>query len=338
MKAIVYSAPGLYAYKEVPVPALVPGQVLIRIKACGYCRTDMHIHSGHFISEFPLIPGHEISGEIAEVGTEVDGFMIGDHVVADNTELCGHCRHCRADKPLYCENFVSHGCNCEGGFAEYVAIKAEKVFKVTNLSFSEAVMTEPPACAIHGMDVISLTPGSEVLLFGAGPTGLLLAQLLKQNGAVNLVVAAPPGFKLDLALKLAADDIIPIDKKDYSKHRETIKARYPNGFNTVIEATGASQLFEETIEYADIGAQIIAYGVYSEADKTSISPYEIFKREITIKGSFAQTHCFGRALKYLENRRIKVSELITHEIPLTDFSEALALMHQGKAIKIAIIP
>jgi D-arabinitol dehydrogenase (NADP+) len=298
----------------------------------------MHIHSGHFISDFPLIPGHEISGEIAEVGSEVSGFKIGDHVVADNTELCGHCRHCRADRPLYCENFVSHGCNCEGGFAEFVAIKAEKVFKVTGLSFSEAVLTEPLACAIHGMDVIALSPGSDVLLFGAGPTGLLLAQLLKQNGAVNLVVAAPPGFKLDLAKHLAADEVIPIDKKNYAKHRATIKARYPNGFNTVIEATGVSQLFEESIEYADIGAQLIAYGVYPEPDKISISPYDIFKREITIKGSFAQTHCFGRALEYLENGRINVKEMITHEVPLTNFSEALALMQKGEAIKIAVIP
>jgi len=338
MKAIVYSSPGEFAYTDTPEPKPAPDEVLIRVKACGVCRTDMHIHLGHFISKFPLIPGHEISGEIAEVGTDVDNFRVGDQVVADNTELCGYCRYCREDKPLYCENFVSHGVNCAGGFAEYVAIKAAKTFKVHNLSFLEAVMVEPLACAMHGMDVIDLTPGSEVLLFGAGPTGLLLAQLLKQNGAVNLVVAAPPGSKLDLAASLAADSIIPINKRDYSQHRKEIQKRFPGGFTTVVEATGVSQLFEEAIDYTTIGGQIIAYGVYPEGENVRINPYEIFKRELTVKGSFAQTHCFDRAIKYLESGQVQVSEMITHPLSLADYGEALDLMQRSQATKIALIP
>ncbi|MBN1318635.1 MAG: zinc-dependent alcohol dehydrogenase family protein [Anaerolineales bacterium] len=337
MKAIVYSAPGAFEYTDVPDPKPADDEVLIRVKACGLCRTDMHIHSGRFLSEFPLIPGHEISGEIAKMGVNVKGFQVGDRVVADNTELCGYCHFCREDKPLYCENFVSHGCNCAGGFAEYVSIKAEKTFKVRNVSFKEGVMVEPVACAVHGMDVIALTPGSEVLLFGAGPTGLVLAQLLKQNGAVSLVTAAPPGVKLDLAAEIA-DTVIPIDKQDYSQHRKEILDRFPNGFDTIVEATGAPQLFEETVHYAAMGAQIIAYGVYPEDKEIRIKPYDIFKRELTIKGSFAQTHCFGRAVKYLENGRIQVSKLVTHEIPLADYAGALELMRQSKAIKIAMIP
>lgn len=338
MKAIIYSAPTEFAFTDVPDPVLKPDEVLIRVRACGFCRTDMHIHQGQFISEFPLINGHEISGEIAGVGDKVRDFRVGDRVVADNTELCGYCRYCRADQPLYCENFVSHGCNVAGGFAEYVAIKAEKVFRVHNLSFEEAVMVEPTACAMHGMDVMAIKPGSEVLLFGAGPTGLILAQLLKQNGAVQLVVAAPPGKKLDLALELGADEVIAIDKRDASKHAAAIRALKPDGFDVVIEATGVAALFGESIGYARIGGQVVAYGLYDEDAFVQVKPYDIFRRELTVKGSFAQTHKFERALRYLESGQVRVKEMLTHILPLSEYGTALDLMRDGTAIKLALTP
>ena len=146
------------------------------------------------------------------------------------SELCGHCLYCRRDQPLFCENFLSHGVNIAGGQAEYIAVKAEKVFPIRNLSWQEAALVEPTACAVHGMDVIALKPGSSVLLFNAGPTGILLAQLLKLNGAVHLTVAAPPGPKLDLVSRLAADDVVPIDRNDVQQHRQHLLQTYRHGF------------------------------------------------------------------------------------------------------------
>jgi len=338
MKAIVYTAPGEYSYTDIPMPEIKDDELLIKVKSCGLCRTDMHIHNGHFISEFPLTNGHEFAGEIVKIGENVKKFSPGDRVVADNTELCGYCFYCKRDQPLFCENFVSHGCNCAGGFAEYIAIKAEKTFKINNLSWRDAVMVEPTACAMHGMDVIDLKPGSEVLLFGAGPTALILAQLLKANGAVNLVVAAPAGTKLNLMKKLAADNVIEIDKKDSSKHQKEILLKYPRLFDTVIEATGVAQLFSEAIKYCRKGGQLIAYGVYDENKEVPIKPSEIFMKELTIKGSFAQTHCFDRAIKYLENGMVKVDEIVTNEVPLEDYGKALDMMNNRVGIKIAIIP
>ncbi len=338
MKAIVYTAPGQYSYTDIPMPTIKDDQVLIKVKSCGLCRTDMHIHEGHFISEFPLTNGHEFAGEIEKTGENVQSLSIGDRVVADNTELCGYCFHCKRDEPLFCENFVSHGCNCAGGFAEYIAIKAEKTFKIKNLSWREAVMVEPTACAMHGMDVIDTKPGSEVLLFGAGPTGLILAQLLKRNGAANLVVAAPAGPKLDLMKKLAADKVIEVDKKDSSKHQKEILLRYPNLFDTVIEATGVASLFADAIKYSRKGGQLIAYGVYDDTKEVLISPSEIFMKELTIKGSFAQTHCFDRAVMYLENGMVKADEIVTHELALADYGKALQMMVDRVGIKIALIP
>ncbi len=188
------------------------------------------------------------------------------------------------------------------------------------------------------MDVIDLTPGSDVLLFGAGPTALILAQLLKQNGAVNLVVAAPAGAKLDLMKKLAADHVIEIDKADSSKHQQALLDQFPHRFDAVIEATGVAQLFADSIQYARKGGQIIAYGVYDESQNVEISPSEIFMNELTVKGSFAQTHCFDRAVNYLESGAVRVDEIVTHELPLADYGKALDMMNNRVGIKIALLP
>ncbi|MCC7352784.1 MAG: zinc-dependent alcohol dehydrogenase family protein [Anaerolineae bacterium] len=338
MKAIVYHAPKQFSYMDVPDPQIQPDEALIRVRACGICGTDLHIHEGEFLAEFPLIPGHEIAGEIAAVGSAVKGLKVGDRVVADNTELCGHCFYCRRDQPLYCENFVSHGCNVAGGLAEYVAIKAEKIFPIHNLSWREAVMVEPTACAMHGMDVIALKPGNEVLLFGAGPTGIILAQLLRLNGAAHLTIAAPPGPKLELAARLAADEVVTVERGDYSRHRQQLLAAHPHGFDCVVEATGSPRLCEEAIQYARLGGQVIVYGVYPEAARITWSPYEIFKRELTIKGSFAQTHCFDRALLYLESGKIRVDAVVTQEFALQDYGLALEALRSRQGIKSAVVP
>lgn len=338
MKAIVYQSPRQFSYREVPDPQPGPGQVLVRVQACGICGTDLHIHEGEFLSEFPLIPGHEAAGEVAALGSGVTGVALGQRVVVDNTELCGGCYYCRRDQPLYCENFVSHGCNTSGGLAEYLLVPADKIFPLKNLSWREAVMVEPTACAVHGMDKIALKPGSEVLLFGAGPTGLVLAQLLKLNGAARLVVAAPPGPKLDLMARLAADEVVPIDRQDYSKHRQHLTSTYRHGFDTVIEATGSSELCQESIEYARMGGQVVVYGVYPEKAHLTWSPYEIFRRELTIQGSFAQTHCFDRSLLYLESGKVRVDEIVTDEFALKDYDQALLALKKRQGIKSAIFP
>jgi D-arabinitol dehydrogenase (NADP+) len=338
MKAIVYTAPGVFEYTDVPRPTLAPDEALLRVRACGLCRTDMHIHLGHFISAFPLINGHEFAGEVAGLGADVSELAVGDRVVADNTELCGRCFHCRRDEPLYCQEFTSHGCNCAGGFAEYVAIKAEKVFRIDRLSWREAVMAEPTACAVHGVDRIGPRPGSEVLLFGAGPTGLILAQLLKANGAASLTVAAPAGKKLQLAEQLGADEVVAIDRSDPDVHRERLARQHPRGFDVVVEATGSVEVFADCFRFARRGATVVAYGVYDEQATVPLSPYQLFYDEINVIGSFAQTHCFDRALLYLERGTVKVDRLVDCELPLVEYGRALEKMERREAVKIALCP
>jgi len=338
MKAIVYEAPRHFKYKDVADPELESDDVLVKIDACGLCGTDLHIHEGEFAPSFPLIPGHEFTGEIVALGSAVRGLTERQRVVGNSNKSCGKCFYCLRGDPLLCLDMQMYGVTKNGGFAQYLRIKADRIFPITKLSSREAVMVEPTSCAVHGMEVLSMKPGSDVLLFGAGPTGQVLAQLLKLNGAGRLVVAAPPGPKLDLAGRLSADDTVPIDRKNPESFRARLHKLSPNGFDYIVEATGSAAICEDTLQFVRRGGTIMVYGVYPEKDTVQFNPFDLFRREITIKGSFAQIDAFPRALAYLESGKIKVNEVVTDEFPLEDWSQVLEHAWARKGIKIAVIP
>ena len=304
MKAIQYNAPRQFAVVDLPKPEPGPHQVVIRVKACGICKTDLTIHDGSFLAKFPLVNGHEFAGVIDSVGSAVTEWKVGDRVTADNTELCGYCEPCRSDK----------------------------------LSFEEATFTEPTACAVHGVDRIAPRFGDSILMFGAGPTGIILAQLLRRAGAGRMVIADPHADKLDILRKYGFTDLVVMDKADPSKHTAEIKAIMPKGFDIVIDATGAASVFESCFHFVHMGSKIVAYGVCAADAKVPVSPYDIFSQEYTILGSFAQTHCFGRALEYLESGAVQVKELISHELPLEDYGKGLDYIVQKQARKVIIHP
>ena len=199
-------------------------------------------------------------------------------------------------------------------------------------------MVEPSACAVHGMEVLAMKPGSDVLLFGAGPTGQVLAQLLKLNGAGRLVVAAPPGSKLELVGRLAADETVAIDRKNPDKHRNRLRELNPTGFDYIVEATGSAAVCEDALQFVRRGGTLLVYGVYPEKETVRFNPCDLFRREITIKGSFAQIDAFPRALAYLESGKIKVDEIVTDEFALEDWPKVLEHAWSRKGIKIAVIP
>lgn len=338
MKAIVYDAPRSFAYRDVNEPSLENDDVLIRVKACGLCGTDLHIHEGEFGPRFPLIPGHEFTGEIAAVGSAVDGWRAGDRVVANCNRSCGHCFYCRRGQYLRCENLVAYGIQMNGGFAEFLRVKASDVFAVSSLPWREAIMVEPTACAVHGVEVLAVKPGADVLMFGAGPTGQVLAQLLKMNGAASLTVAAPAGPKLALAERLSADRVVAVDRNDPEKHRRALKEISANGFDYVVEATGAPEMCAEAMRQTRRGGEVLIYGVYPERATFPVNPFDIFRHEITVKGSFAQINDFGRAVAYLESGQVKVGEIVSDEFELKDWDRALDNAWQRRGIKSVLIP
>jgi D-arabinitol dehydrogenase (NADP+) len=338
MRAVVFTGPGELSITEVPEPAPRSGEVLLRPVLTGVCGTDLHLLAGGFLARYPLVPGHEIVAEVVALGTEVESPPPGTLVAVDNTELCGRCDFCRAGQPLFCANFRSLGVNAPGGFAELMLARAEKCFPIEALDPLVAVMTEPLACAMHGADTLALAPGSDVLVFGAGPTGLLLAQLLLHGNAARLTVAAPSKAKLELARDFGVDHTVLVDRSDPAAATAELLDRAPLGYDAVVEATGSPAVLAGCLPLTRTGGTVLVYGVAAESDSWAISPYEVFARELTIKGSFAQTHCFGRALRALAGGRVRTEGIVTDVVPLSSFDQALAAVRSSERVKAVVVP
>lgn len=338
MQAVVFTGPGQLSVTEVPEPSPGTGEVLLRPVVTGVCGTDLHLLAGGFLARYPLVPGHEIVAEVVELGPEVVSPPPGTLVAVDNTDLCDRCAYCQAGQPLYCANFRSLGVNAPGGFAELMVARAEKCFPIEGLDPMVAVMTEPLACAMHGADTLGLAPGSDVLVFGAGPTGLLLSQLLVHGNASRLTVAAPSQAKLELARAFGADHTVLVDRADPAAASAELIDRAPLGYDAVVEATGAPTVLAGCLPLTRTGGTVLVYGVADEGDRWSVSPYEIFARELTIKGSFAQTHCFGRALQALTTGRVRTEGIVTDVVALSSFDRALAAVRSPASVKAVVVP
>jgi len=308
----------------------------VRPLLTGICGTDRHLLAGGFMATFPLVPGHEIVGEVESLGDGAEGVPVGTLVAVDNTDVCGACESCRRGKPLYCSRFRSLGCNAPGGFAELMTAPAAKCFPLDGLDPAVAVMTEPLACAVHGADVLGLRPGSDVLLFGAGPTGLLLAQLLMHGGAARITVAAPSEHKLEVARSVGVDETVPVDRADPAASTRRLREVAPSGFDVVVEATGAPSVLAICTGLTRTGGTVLVYGMADERAAVPFSPYQIFARELTVKGSFAQIHCFDRALLELRTGRVRTDGIITDRFQLDRFGEALEAVAGSRTIKAVV--
>lgn len=338
MKAVVYDEPGKFDVRELAVPEPGPGEVLLRVLVAGVCGTDLHLHAGEFGPTYPLIPGHEFVGEAVSVGTEVAEDMLGRRFVVDNTGSCGQCVECRRARPAHCRNLVAQGVNAPGGFAEYVVTSSGRCFAVDDLDPETAVFTEPVACVVHGLDVLGLQPGAKVLLFGSGPTGLILTQLLASSGASELTVAAPTQVKLDLARARGADRTVLVDRLDPAASFEELRQTAPDGFDVVIDATGAPVVLAEALTLTRTGGTVFVYGMTPQSAVWPVAPYDIFRRELTIKGSFAQQFSFDRALSALRSGRVRTQGMISTRFSLDAYGEALDAVADSTVVKVLIVP
>lgn len=338
MKAVVFREGSQWAVEDVPTPEPGPGEVLLKVVRTGVCGTDEHLLHGGFIAKLPLIPGHEILGEVVSHGDGVSQPTIGTVVSVDNTIHCGSCGPCLDGRPLFCENFVSLGCNAPGGFAEYVVVRAAKTYSADGIDKTTAGLAEPTACALHGVDVLGIEPGARVLIFGAGPTGLILAQLLRTSGASFVAMAAPTASKLELAEELGIDATVQMDRNDAAAAEEALRALAPTGFDAVVEATGSTQVLELAIRLAATGGTVMVYGLAAEDAVAQIRPYEIFSRELTIKGSFAQANTVARSMRILASGAIRTEGIVTDVVGFDDFARALENLHDSSQIKTVFEP
>jgi D-arabinitol dehydrogenase (NADP+) len=341
MRAVVYDAPRSYSVTDVPTPEAAAGEVRIKVDQVGLCGTDLHIHEGDFNAAFPLIPGHELVGVVDQLGAGVSRLSLGEAVSVNPNVYCGACQYCLAGRLILCENLKGYGSNFPGFFAEYVTVPQNLVFSTEGLPPDTAVFTEPASCAMHGLETLGVRPGASALVFGAGPTGLLLAQFIASGGAASVTVAAPTQFKLDTASELGIDRTVRVDRDDAEGNIKKLRAASTSGdgYDFVVEATGSTRVAEICVPLTRNGGTVMIYGVTRADEVVSFHPFDVFRREITIKGSFAEITSFPAAIAALRAGRAKTDGIITHRFSLEDYGKALdALQSDPTVHKIVIVP
>ena len=310
MKAAVYHGKHDLRVEEVADKNITEDEVLIEVRYCGVCGTDIHIFDGDGGSSDvhpPLIPGHEFSGVIAEVGSQVKNLSVGDRVSADPNVMCGKCHYCRNQKEHFCVNNIGIGTTADGGFAEYIVMKASHVFRVPDhLDFISAAMAEPISCCLHGIDLCHIKQGDTVLIIGGGPIGNIMLQLAKNSGASSVILSEPVKEKRELALKLGADAAIDPIKEDLN----AFLSNNTQNVDCVIECVGNVHTQEDAVRLAGKGATVMLFGLTGPDKKITIKPDDIFKKELHITSSYINPYAFSRAIQILASGMLDVKSLI----------------------------
>ena len=331
MKAVVIEKPNEVSVKEVADPTPAPNQALIKVEACGICGTDIHVIRGEFApTRYPIIPGHEFCGEVIAVGSEVRNLHVGDFVAVDPSLFDGTCRQCRLGRFNLCENWNGIGVgSANGACAELVAVPAVNAFRLpADLPRNWGALVEPLSCAVHGLDQVGIRAADDYLIYGAGTMGLLLGQLVKDSGAERLDIVDTNPKRHALAKRLGADRVAA----------SAAELDRPQGWDVVIDATGAVPAIEDGIRRVARGGTFLMFGVANADAKATISPFRVYNDEIKIIGSMAVLHSFERALALLAKGVIDSEAMITDRFALDDYSKAIDAFLSGRGLKIQVAP
>lgn len=325
MKAAVFYGKGDIRLEERPVREPGGDEVLIRVRACGICGTDIHIFSGAegaAKTTPPTILGHEFCGEVVKTGALVRSVKPGDRVSVDPNDMCGKCYYCRSGKAHFCENMIGIGTTVDGGFAEFCTVREKQVYRLGSaIPFEEAAMAEPVSCCLHGMDLAGVKTGDTVVIFGGGTIGLIMLQLASLSGAAKRVVVEPVAAKRALAEKLGAD--LTLDPA--ASPVETALAAHGVGpVDVAVECVGLKSTMAQAIACTGRGGTAMLFGLTGTQDEISLRPFDLFKREVTVKASFINPYTQKRAIALLESGRLNVRDLITDRIGLDALGPLLA--------------
>lgn len=336
MKSAVFYGKKDLRVEEHEKPVVGPEDVLIQVKACGVCGTDVHIYEGDKgAAEVnpPTILGHEFAGVVAKVGCNVKQVRVGDRVCIDPNCYCGSCEPCRTGEVHFCEHMIGYGTTVNGGFAEYCAVNERQVYLLgEHTSYEQGAMTEPVACCLHGIDMCHIEPGHQVVVIGGGMIGLLMLQLAKLAGATKVALLEPVESKREVARKLGADICIDPIHEDVAK---CLKDAGMTWVKTVIECVGRPQTIEQAIEIAGNKAVVMMFGLTKPDEKIAIKPFQIFQKELELKASFINPKTQKRALDLIDSGRLDVSSMIYKVVGLEELEAVLGnpeLRMKGKYI------
>ena len=336
MKVALFEKPRSLVITTKSLRRLNEGEVLVKVRACGVCGTDVHIVEGESRSSPPVVLGHEYAGTVEDFAKGVKGVGAGQLVAIDPNISCGTCFYCRRGLVHLCSGLRALGVDIDGGMAEYSIVPVKQVYELPeHLSAEESAFIEPVSCAIHGIDRARIRVGDTVVILGGGAVGLLMLQLARTAGAARVIVVEPLANKRSIAEHLGADDVINPEEQDVESaiHDLTLV-----GADVVIECVGKTQTMQSAVEMARRGGTVEFFGVCPIGQTIPVEPNKIYYKELTVVGSYVNPFSFPRAIAVLKHGKVRIDGFQIDKFPLDGVHEALAYLREGRTIKSIIQP
>lgn len=340
MKAAVRTEEGGIEIMDMPEPEIGPEMVKVKIAYCGICGSELHMFDPEYTSrpsQFkrppgagPRIMGHEASGTVAEVGTNVKGIEIGQRVAMNFRSYCGSCYYCRNKMEHYCQDVIP----ASGSYAEYAIYHKSAIYGLPdNISLELGALLEPVSVAVHTIDLANIKPGGTVAILGAGPIGLLIQEVAIIAGAAKVLVSEPVASRRELAKKLGATVVVDPINEDLEEAVNQLTGG--RGFDTVIDASGKLAVAKQALTLADNCATVVWAAMYPVGVEIGVPASYMYAKELTIKGVFVSPYSFTRALSLLS---ILDLEPLISIMPLEQINDAFHQLLDGKGLKVLIKP
>lgn len=327
--------PGIEYREQVPEPTIKDDEVLIKVGAASFCGSDLQMYEWSPMAEamkpkFPLIPGHEFAGTIADCGASVSGLRVGDKVSAEPHIYCGHCYACRTGNAHNCYNMRLIGFTWDGAFAEFVKVPANACIRLPDsMSFEVGAVLEPTGVAVHAIQRAGSVAGCSVIVSGCGPIGLLTIQLCNLFGATRVVAVEPNPFRRKLAESLGA---ITVDPLREDLRSACVRGGAGRGFDVAFEVSGAPDVMPEIFESLRREATFVTIGHPAQPALIDIARF-INKQGVTLRGVFGRRvwDTWELLLSLVDSGRLDLNWIITHRLDLKEFKRGFELLRQNAA-------
>lgn len=337
IRQAVMTKPGEIEFREIRKPEVKPDEILVQVLRIGVCGSDIHVwHGLHPYTFYPIVQGHEVSGLVAEIGDEVQGFSIGEKVVFMPQVTCGVCYPCRHGMEHICDKLKVMGFQANGAGQDYFPVHWTKVLKLPNIiSLDHAALIEPISVGVHAITQAGGVEGKKVVVLGAGNIGNLLAQVALSSGARNVLITDISEYKLDKARQCGLVHAINSYKVDLGEAISTLFG--PDKADVIFECVGAQETISDAINVARKGSLILVVGVFGTRPMVDLGLVQ--DRELTLRGTLMyQKPDFERAIELVSRQKLQLSGLITHRFPFLKYKEAYEAIDRmgGENMKVLI--
>lgn len=329
-------APKQIEFREVPVPELQAGQVLVKIKKIGVCGSDIHVYHGtHPFTSYPITQGHEVSGQIVKVGEGVAELKEGQKVIIEPQVFCGKCYPCRHGKYNLCEELKVMGFQTTGVASDYFAVDASKITVIPDdMTYNEGAMMEPLAVTVHAVKRAGDVTGLKVAVLGAGPIGILLAQSAKAMGAAQVMITDIGDYRLELAKQCGADFVVNTAKRDFGE--AMLECFGPDKADVIYDCAGNDITMGQAIKYARKGSQIILVAVY--AGMANVDLAVLNDHELDLNTSMMYRHeDFVDAIRYVNEKKIQLKPLMSKHFAFDDYLAAYQYIDNNRETTMKVI-